>query len=84
VQGDIDKAPTTTKEDIAGLRDLESRGDTYATLGNLFTVTGLVVGGISTYLFIRDRRARPTSSARLTPAVLDHGAGLVLTFGGTP
>ncbi|HEY0994204.1 MAG TPA: hypothetical protein VGD80_44420, partial [Kofleriaceae bacterium] len=84
VQGDIDKAPTTTKEDIAGLRDLESRGDTYAALGNLFTVTGLVVGGISTYLFIRDRRARSTSSARLTPTVLDHGAGLVLTIGGAP
>jgi len=84
VQGDIDNAPTTTKEDIAGLRDLESKGDTYAALGNLFTITGLVVGGISTYLFIRDRRAASTTSARLTPVVLDHGAGLVLTIGGTP
>lgn len=84
VQGDIDKAPTTTKDDITGLRDLESKGDTYAALGNLFAVTGLVVGGISTYLFIRDRRAASTTSARLTPAVLDHGAGLVLTIGGTP
>lgn len=84
VQGDIDSAPTTTQEDLSALRDLESKGDTYAALGNLFTVTGLVVGGISTYLFIRDRRAAATASARLTPAVFDHGAGLVLTIGGKP
>jgi hypothetical protein len=82
VQSDIDSAPTTTQEDISALRDLESKGDTYAALGNLFTVTGLVVGGVSTYLFIRDRRrAAATASARLTPAVFDHGAGLVLTIG---
>jgi hypothetical protein len=84
VQGDIDSAPTTTQQDLSALRDLESKGDTYAALGNVFAVTGLVVGGISTYLFIRDRRAAATASARLTPAVFDHGAGLVLTIGGTP
>jgi hypothetical protein len=85
VQNDIDSAPTTTQEDLAALRDLESKGDTYAALGNVFTVTGLVVGGVSTFLFIRDRRrAAATASARLSPAVFDHGAGLVLTIGGTP
>jgi hypothetical protein len=84
VQSDIDSAPTTTQEDLAALRDLESKGDTYAALGNVFTVTGLVVGGVSTYLFIRDRRAAATASARLSPAVFDHGAGLVLTIGGRP
>jgi hypothetical protein len=85
VQGDIDKAPATTSQDLAHLRDLESKGDTYATLGNVFTIGGLVVGGVSTYFFIRDRRkAAFTATARLTPTVLDHGAGVVLTIGGMP
>jgi hypothetical protein len=50
----------------------------------VFAIGGLVIGGISTYLFVRDRRATPTTSARLTPTVLDHGAGVVLTIGGFP
>ncbi|HSR95924.1 MAG TPA: hypothetical protein VLM79_02585 [Kofleriaceae bacterium] len=84
VQSDIDKAPATTSEDIQHLRDLESKGDTYATLGNVFAVTGVIVGGVSTYLFIRDRRAASSATARLSPTLLDHGAGVVLTIGGTP
>lgn len=84
VQSDIDKAPATTSQDIQHLRDLESKGDTYATLGNVFALTGVIVGGVSTYLFIRDHRAASSATARLSPAVLDHGAGVVLTIGGTP
>jgi hypothetical protein len=83
-QNDINNAPTATQQDLMHLKDLESRGDTYATLGNVFAVTGLVVGGISTFLYFRDRRAHASTTARLTPAVLGHGAGLALTFGGTP
>jgi hypothetical protein len=84
-QGDINKAPTTTSEDLQHLKDLESKGDTYATLGNVFTIGGLALGGVSTYFFFRDRRAASaTTSARLTPTVLDHGAGLVLTIGAAP
>jgi hypothetical protein len=84
VQGDIDKAPTTTQQDLTNLRNLESKGDGYAGLGNLFTIGGLVLGGIGTYFYIKDGRATSTTSARLTPTVFDHGAGVVLTFGGTP
>jgi hypothetical protein len=84
VQSDIDKAPATTSQDIQHLRDLESKGDTYATLGNVFALTGVIVGGVSTYLFIRDHRAASSATARLSPVVLDHGAGVVLTIGGTP
>jgi hypothetical protein len=82
VQGDINDAPTTTKQNLLDLKDLEARGDAYAGLGNLFTIGGLVVGGISTYFFLKDHRA--ASVARLVPTVLDHGVGLVLTIGGTP
>ena len=84
VQGDINTAPTRTRQDLIDLKNLESKGDTYATLGNVFAITGVVVGGISTYFFIRDRRAGSSAMAHLMPTVIDHGAGLVLTIGGSP
>jgi hypothetical protein len=83
-QDDINKAPTRTGQDLANLRDLESRGDVYAAAGNALVVTGAVLGGIATYLYIRDRRAAGAQTARLVPTVIDHGAGLVLTLGGMP
>ena len=84
VDSDIAKAPTDTAQDLRHLRDLESKGDGYATLGNLFVVSGLVVGGVSTYFYVRDRRVARTMTARLMPTVIDHGAGVVLTIGGLP
>jgi hypothetical protein len=85
IQSQVDDAPTQTKNQIDDLKDLESRGDAYAAWGNVFFLGGAVLGGISTYFFIKDRRAhRQATSARITPAVFDHGAGLALTFGGTP
>lgn len=84
-QDDIDKAPTRSAADLKHLKDLESKGDTYATLGNVLTIGGLIVGGVATYYFIRDRRSSSAlATARLSPAVLDGGAGLVLTIGGSP
>ncbi len=83
-QDDINNAPTRTRQDLANLADLESRGDIYAAAGNVLVATGAVVGGIATYLYLRDRHAASASTARLVPTVLPHGAGLVLTFGGMP
>jgi hypothetical protein len=83
-QGDINGAPTRTSQDLANLRDLESRGDIYAAAGNVLVATGAVIGGLATYLYFRDRRPASAPTARLVPTVLDHGAGLVLTIGGTP
>jgi hypothetical protein len=83
-QDDINRAPTRTPQDLAKLRDLESRGDVYAATGNVLVVTGAVLGGIATYLYVRDRRAAGARTARLLPTVIDHGAGLVLTLGGMP
>jgi hypothetical protein len=84
VQADIDAAPTRTQADLAHLRNLESTGDTYAAVGNVLVVTGAVVSGLATYLYLRDRRAASAATARLSPTVLDHGAGLVLTIGAIP
>ena len=82
-QHDIDAAPTRTQKDLSDLRDLESRGDAQATVGNVLVITGAIVGGVATYFFLRDRRAA-TTTARLAPAVMPHGAGVVLSFGGPP
>jgi len=84
VQGDINQAPTATKQNLLDLKNLESKGDAYAGLGNVLTISGLVIGGLGTYFYIKDRRAASTTSARLMPTVLDHGAGLVFTMGGSP
>jgi hypothetical protein len=84
VQGDIDSAPVRTGSDLAQLRDLESKGDAYATAGNVLLVAGVVVAGVATVFYIRDRRAGSSASARLVPTVFDHGAGVALTFGGRP
>jgi hypothetical protein len=83
-QSNINSAPTATTQDLEHLKTLESRGDIYAGVGNVFAVTGLVIGTVATYLYVRDRNAGPAAVARLTPTVLDHGAGLMLTFGGAP
>lgn len=83
-QTEINAAPSRTQSDLNHLRDLESRGDFYATAGNVLVATGVLVGGIATYLYIRDRRSASAATARLTPALLPHGAGLVLSFGGPP
>lgn len=88
VQGDIDNAPVKTSQDLSHLRDLESKGDAYAAVGNVMFVGGVVAAGVATYFYIRDRRTSSTTSSttsvRLVPAVFDHGAGVALTFGGTP
>lgn len=78
-QSDIDAAPTRTKAQLQHIQDLEKQGDSQAGLGNLLFVGGIVLGSISTYLFIRDRGRRSTAVARISPTVFDHGAGFALT-----
>ncbi|HSN25261.1 MAG TPA: hypothetical protein VLT45_03215 [Kofleriaceae bacterium] len=81
-QSDIDNAPTRTAADLKNLQDLESQGDTYATLGNVMFIGGLGVAAVSTYFWWRDRRADHGQQARIAPTVFDHGAGVTLSFGG--
>jgi hypothetical protein len=84
VQNDINNAPNRTRQNLLDLRDLEAKGDTYAALGNIFTIGGAVVGGVATYFYLRDRRAASATTARLVPTLLDHGVGLTLTIGAVP
>jgi hypothetical protein len=82
-QNDINNAPTKTLNDFHNLQNLESQGATYAALGNVFFVGGLVVAGVSSYFFWRHRtHAGNATQAMVAPTLFDHGAGLALTIGG--
>ncbi len=87
VQSEIDAAPVSTKAQLRALQELEERGDRYAGAGNLFVLGGLVLGGVSTYYFVKSRRAGRAATprtARLVPAVFEGGGGVALAIGGIP
>jgi hypothetical protein len=83
VESEIADAPKRTRDDLEKLQELEDRGDTYATVGNVLAVTGLVVAGVSTYFFLK-RGKRSSRTARVTPAVFGDGAGIAITWGSPP
>lgn len=84
LEGDIEDAPTRTRRDLLELKDLESRADRNAMIGNVLVLGGLALGAVSTYFYIRDRRSQPVASAQLTPIALSSGAGVALTIGALP
>ena len=85
IQNDIDTYPTMTTGQILALQKLEERGDSFASLGNVLFLSGAVIGGVSTYFYLRGRNPRSTPrTARIAPAVFDHGGGITLTIGGSP
>jgi len=85
IQEEVDSHPTATAAQIDELKALEERGDSFASWGNLLFLSGVAVGAVSTYLFVRDRkRGSALQSARIAPAVFDHGGGITLTIGGSP
>lgn len=84
IQEDVDTHPTSTREQLEDLAALERRGDSFAAWGNVLFLGGAVLGGISTYYYVKGRKARRAAqTARIAPAVFgDHGAGITFTFGG--
>ena len=83
-QSDIDAAPNRTVANLQHIQDLEKQGDSQAALGNVLFIGGVALAAVSTYFFIRDRGRRHDPVARITPTVFPHGAGIALTFGGSP
>lgn len=84
IQEEVDNHPTATRKQLEDLAALERRGDSYAGWGNVMFIGGAVLGGISTYYFVKGRKARrATQTARIAPALIGHGAGFTLTFGGS-
>ncbi|MCX5742333.1 MAG: hypothetical protein NT062_07540 [Proteobacteria bacterium] len=80
VQTEIDATPKKTKADFAHLTDLESRGDRLANTGNLLFVAGAVLGGVSTYMFVKKGR-HADRHAMIVPTITSHGAGIALSWG---
>jgi hypothetical protein len=76
----IQAAPVNNRADVDALKDLERRADDAARLGNVLVIGGLIVGGVSTYYYLKHKKTR-SQSARLMPTVMPGGAGLV--FGGS-
>ncbi len=85
VQSQINAAPNKSVADFDHIKSLETRGDKLASGGNLMFLAGAVIGGISTYYFVKDRRHRAAQQhAMIGPTLFDHGAGIAFTFGATP
>ncbi|MBP1620316.1 MAG: hypothetical protein H6Q02_1083 [Acidobacteria bacterium] len=84
IQEEIDTHPTNTAAQLDDLKQLETRGDSYAAWGNVLFLGGAAIGGISAYFYAKHRKARATRTARIGPALFDHGAGITLTIGGSP
>jgi hypothetical protein len=81
IEDEITAAPKRTRADIEHVRDLEAQGDTYATAGNVLAVGGLILGGVSTYFFLKSGK-RKSHTAQVTP-ILGHGTGMAITWGGS-
>lgn len=82
LQSEIDDAPANTPADFDAIKELERQADSYAGAGNFLFLTGAVLGGISAYFLIKNRRKHRSTTA-IGPALFDHGAGIAIT-GSTP
>lgn len=83
VQSEIDANPKRTRQDFTDLEALETRGDQLSGTGNLLFLAGAVLGGISTYYFIKKgKQQRSAATAVIAPTLLpDGGGGIVFTWG---
>ena len=81
IEDEIKDAPKRTRADLEHVKDLEAEGDTYATAGNVLAIGGLIIGGVSTYYFLKAGK-KPSRSASVTP-IIGNGTGLAVTWGGS-
>ncbi|MDQ3338461.1 MAG: hypothetical protein M4D80_25115 [Myxococcota bacterium] len=81
VEDEIKDAPNRTRKDLEHIKDLEAEGDAYAMTGNVLAIGGLILGGVSTYYFMKGGK-RPSRSANVTP-ILGNGTGIAITWGGS-
>lgn len=76
-QGDIDDAPTGSVDELRHLRDLEDRGQAYATAGNVLVAVGATAAVVAG-AWIWRRRSEGEPAVHVSPAVTPGGAAVVL------
>ena len=79
LQDDIDNHPTDTVSDFRALRELEDKAGSRALTGNVLVFGGLALGGVGTWLLLRDRKPRRMT---VTPTPVEGGATLTFTLVG--
>jgi len=83
-QDAIDMANPKSPKDFQNLTDMESTGDTYATLGNICFIGGVALAAVSGYFLWRDRHhSGAAQHARIVPTVYPGGGGIAISFGGS-
>jgi len=80
IEDEIDDSPKRTRADLEHIQDLEAQGDGYATAGNLLAVGGLILGGVSTYFFMKSNKS--STHTAVTP-IINNGTGIAITWGGS-
>ncbi len=79
-QNQINAAPLDTAADIQNVMALQAKADNYASSGNILVVGGVVLAGAGAVLLYLDHRHRTT----VAPIAFAHGAGISVTFAGSP
>ncbi len=79
-QGEINSAPLDTAADVQNVMSLQAKADNYASSGNFLVVGGAVLAGAGAVLLYLDHRHRTS----IAPIALAHGAGISVTFAGSP
>ena len=83
-QDSIDSFMPKSPKDFVQLQDMESTGDTYATLGNITFIGGVALAAVSGYFLWRDRHHSGSAQhARIVPTVYPGGGGIAISFGGS-
>ncbi|MDQ3368441.1 MAG: hypothetical protein M3680_23695 [Myxococcota bacterium] len=77
LQDDIDNHPTTTREDIEELQELEDQASSRAWAGNFFVVAGLAVAAYGGWRLYRDHQEHK-QKLTITPVPVEGGAAVIL------
>jgi hypothetical protein len=80
-QDEIDRAPTSSVEELDHLVELESSARWRYRAANVFLIGGAITVGVGVGLAIVDMRRGRARRIEVTPVALEGGAGVLVTIG---